>query len=50
MQYMQQTYNIAVVLYKVMEIDILMVSCQKGPTRNAYEWPIGPYWQDTFDM
>ena len=27
--------------------DILMVSCQKGPTRHAYAWQIGPFWQDT---
>ena len=26
-----------------------MVSCQKGPTRHAYAWPIGPFWQDTLD-
>ena len=26
---------------------ITMVSCQKGPTRNAYAWQIGPFWQDT---
>ena len=24
-----------------------MVSCQKGPTRQAYAWQIGPFWQDT---
>ena len=29
---------------------ILMVSCQKGPTRHAYAWRIGPFWQDTLDM
>ena len=27
-----------------------MVSCQKGPTRHAYAWQMGPFWQDTFDM
>ena len=27
-----------------------MVSCQKGPTRYAYAWQIGPFWQDTLDM
>ena len=28
-----------------------MVSCrQKGPTRHAYAWQIGPFWQDTLDM
>ena len=33
-------------------IDLLtsMVSCQKGPTRHAYAWQIGPFWQDTLDM
>ena len=25
------------------------VSCQKGPTRHAYAWQIGPFWQDTLD-
>ena len=25
------------------------VSCQKGPTRHAYAWQIGPFWQDTPD-
>ena len=29
---------------------ISMVSCQKGPTRHAYAWQIGPIWQDTLDM
>ena len=24
-----------------------MVSCQKGPTRHAYAWPIGLFWQDS---
>ena len=24
-----------------------MVSCQKGPTRHAYAWQIGPFWQGT---
>ena len=27
-----------------------MVSCQKGPTRHAYAWQIGPFWQDTRDL
>ena len=27
-----------------------MVSCQKGPTRHACEWQIGPFWQDIIDM
>ena len=27
-----------------------MVSCQKGPTRHAYTWQIGPFWQDTIDF
>ena len=27
-----------------------MVSCQKGPTRNAYAWQVGPFWQDTLDI
>ena len=31
-------------------LHISMVSCQKGPTRHAYTWQIGPFWQDTIDM
>ena len=27
-----------------------MVSCQKGPTRHAYAWQIGPFWQDTLHL
>ena len=27
-----------------------MVFCQKGPTRHAYPWQIGPFWQDTLDI
>ena len=27
---------------------ISRLSCQKGPTRHAYQ--IWPFWQDTFDM
>ena len=27
-----------------------MVSCQKVPTRHAYAWQIGPFWQDTLDI
>ena len=30
--------------------DITMVSCQKGPTRHAYAWQIGPFWQDTLKL
>ena len=30
--------------------EISRVSCQKGPTRNAYTWQIGPFWQDNLDM
>ena len=29
---------------------ISMVSCQKGPTRHANAWQIGPFWQDTLDI
>ena len=27
-----------------------MISCQKGPTRHAYAWKIGPFWQDTLEI
>ena len=30
--------------------DISMVPCQKGPTRHAYAWQIGPFSQDTIDL
>ena len=26
------------------------LSCQKGPTRHANAWQIGPFWQDTLEM
>ena len=29
---------------------ISRVSCQKGPTRHAYAWQIGPFRQDILDM
>ena len=29
---------------------ISRVSCQKGPTRHAYAWQIGPFWQDALDI
>ena len=29
---------------------ISRVSCKKGPTRHAYAWQIGPFWQDTLDI
>ena len=31
-------------------IFISIVSCQKGPTRHAYAWQIGLFWQDTLDI
>ena len=30
--------------------DKSMVSCQKGPTRHAYAWRIGPFWQDALEV
>ena len=27
-----------------------LVSCQKGPTRHAHAWQIGPFWQDTLNV
>ena len=29
---------------------ISRVSCEKGPTRHAYAWQIGLFWQDTLDL
>ena len=34
----------------VHEANMSRVSCQKGPTRHAYAWQIGPFWQDTLDV
>ena len=31
-------------------IHMSRVSCQKGPTRHAYAWQIGPFWQGTLDV
>ena len=31
-------------------LHISRVSDQKGPTRHAYAWLIGPFWQDTLDF
>ena len=36
-------------MYRFSEINS-RVSCQKGPTRHAYAWLIGPFWQDTFEL
>ena len=33
----------------ILHRDTSMVSCQKGLTRHAYAWQIGPFWQDTLD-
>ena len=30
--------------------NIAIVSYQKGPSRHAYAWQIGPFWQDTLDV
>ena len=39
------------VMWKMFPFDdiilCLRVSCQKDPTRHAYAWQIGPFWQDT---
>ena len=32
------------------KIYISMVSYQKGPTRHAYAWQIGPFWQDILNI
>ena len=37
-------------LFIATESNMSMVSCQKGPTRHAYAWQIGPFWQDTLDV
>ena len=38
------------VLHQAIDSNHFMVSCQKGPTRHAYAWQIGPFWQDTLDF
>ena len=42
-------FDLAYFKNKGIETHITMVSCQKGPTRHAYSWQIGPFWQDTLD-
>ena len=37
-------------IYFLLDVLMSMASCQKGPTRHAYAWQIGPFWQDTFDV
>ena len=34
----------------VLHIDGILPKYQKGPTRHAYAWQIGPFWRDTLDM
>ena len=36
--------------YEFAILPVSMVSYQKGPTRHAYAWQIGPFWQDTLDI
>ena len=36
--------------YIIIVFLISRVSCQKGPTRHAYAWQIGPFWPDTLDI
>ena len=36
--------------YGLISTGISRVSCQKGPTRHAYAWQTGPFWQDTLDI
>ena len=45
-------YKLRLPIYKLRVYikSISRVSCQKGPTRHAYAWPIGPFWQDTLDI
>ena len=39
------------ILLKLTLVQIISrVSCQKGPTRHAFAWQIGPFWQDTLDI
>ena len=45
--------DIHVCIFKTLQVpvpNISMVSCQKGPTRHAHAWQIGPFWQDTLDI
>ena len=36
--------------FQFIAVHMSRVSCQKGPTRHAYAWQIGPFWQDTLDV
>ena len=42
--------NFMKIYWKLHVYMISMVSCQKGPTRHAYAWQIGPFWKDTLDI
>ena len=43
-------FDVITLLVHIFHVPMIMysrVSCQKGPTRHAYAWQIGPFWQDT---
>ena len=42
--------EVAAILSQPEGVCLSRVSCQKGPTRHAYAWQIGPFWQDTLDI
>ena len=42
--------NIANIAITNNVFDSSRASCQKGPTRHAYAWQIGRFWQDTFEL
>ena len=42
--------EMAAILSRGSWVDISMIFCQKGPTRHAHAWQIGPFWQDTLDI
>ena len=39
-----------IVISFFMQYHISRVSCRKDPTRRAYVWQIGPFWQDTLQI
>ena len=51
MAYLSSRFSIHILTYQSIDKNYMSrVSCQKGPTRHAYAWQIGPFWQDTIDV
>ena len=44
---MEDVASVWYVWFSAVDIEGIL---QKGPTRHAYAWQIGPFWQDTLDI